>query len=278
MKSLSLFGSKRGLASSLMAGGSLLAAVPVIAVAVGFLLVWHFAVQIFEIAPILLPSPAQVAVAGWENRQTLLEATWVSGRAAAAGFATSVVVGSLVAILFSQSRHIRNAFYPYVIFLQTVPIIAIAPLLITWFGYTFATVVYITVIISLFPIISNMTAGLIVVDRDLEDLFRIYGAGRLRTMLKLRLPSSIPYLVLGMRISSGLAVIGAIIGDFFIGSGAEYDGLGTLMTGWGALQKTDRLIAALGAATLLGIVFFGAVNLLATTLLGRWSGVRRRNR
>jgi len=222
------------------------------------------------IHPILLPAPGEVAKSAWENRATLMTATWVTGRAALAGFLASTLGGSLIALAFSQSRHIRNAFYPYVIFLQTVPIIAIAPLLINWFGYEFSTVVYITVIISLFPIISNVTVGLVAVEQSRADLFRVYRAGRWKTLLKLRIPAAIPNLLLGMRISSGLAVVGAIIGDFFVGSGSKYNGLGTLMTEWGALQKTADLIGTLGAATLLGVAFFASVNLLAFLLRRRW--------
>lgn len=243
---------------------------PVIGVALLFLLVWQVGVWISEVHPILLPGPWKVATAAWENRLPLLQATWVTGQAAGVGFAMSVVTGSLIALLFSQSRHIRVALFPYVIFLQTVPIVAIAPLLINWFGYEFMTVVYITVIISLFPIISNVTAGLITPDEAHAALFRIYQSGRWKTLCKLQIPSAIPNLMLGMRVSSGLAVVGAIIGDFFVGSGAEYRGLGTLMTEWGALQKTSDLMGTLLAATLLGVIFFAAVNLLAWSLRKRW--------
>jgi NitT/TauT family transport system permease protein len=247
-----------------------LSSLPVFVVAIAFLIVWQLGVKLSGIHPILLPGPGAVARAAWENRRALLEATWITGQAALAGFLLSVVVGFLVALLFSQSRHIRRALFPYVIFLQTVPIIAIAPLLINWFGYEFMTVVYITVIISLFPIISNVTAGLITPATEHASLFQIYHAGRWSTLTKLRIPSALPNLLLGMRISSGLAVVGAIIGDFFVGSGAEYNGLGTLMTEWGALQKTGDLIGTLAAATLLGVVFFAGVNLLAWALRRRW--------
>lgn len=258
------------LKASRAVGQRLLDIVPVFIVAVCFLLVWHFGVKVSGIKPILLPPPMQVVRAASENAEKLWEATVVTSQAAFAGLATSVIVGVFVALLFSQSRHIRNAFYPYVIFLQTVPIIAIAPLLITWTGYTFKTVVYVTVIISLFPIISNVTAGLVAIDRTLEDLFRVYRAGRWQLMLRLRIPTAIAYLVLGLRISSGLAVIGAIVGDFFVGTGGDSNGLGTLMTSWGARQKTDAVIAAVGAATVVGVVFFGSVNLMAATILRRW--------
>ncbi len=245
--------------------------IPVLLVAVGVLTLWHFSVLWFQIPAILLPGPEQVLRTAWDKREVLLEGTKVTFRAAFVGLSASIVFGTFVAVLFSQSRHIRNAFLPYVIFLQTVPIVAIAPLLITWTGYTFKSVVLITLTISVFPIISNVTAGLVAVDRNLEDLFRIYKAGRFASMFKLRIPTAIEYLVLGMRISSGLAVIGAIMGDFFVGSGAEYKGLGTLMTYWGARQQTDAVIAALFASTFLGITFFASVSFLEHYVLRRWT-------
>ncbi len=127
----------------------------------------------------------------------------VTGSAALCALVASVVLGSIVAMVFSQSPRIRVAFQPYVVFLQTVPIVAIAPILIIWFGYRFTTVIMVAVIISLFPIVSNVTAGLTSVDRNLVELFQLGGASRLQTLFKLRIPFAIIHLVLGMRISSG---------------------------------------------------------------------------
>src|SRR5690606_16611686 len=138
-----------------------------------------------------------------------------------------------------------------------VPIVAIAPLLITWSGYQFRTVVMVTVIVCLFPIVNSVTEGLLAIPRDWNDLFRLYGASRIQRLLKLQLPTAIPYLVLGTKTSSGLAVIGAIVAEFFVGNGSNYDGLGTLMTGWQGFQRTDALIAAIFASTLLGLFLFG---------------------
>jgi len=244
---------------------------PAVVVAILFFAIWESAVRFFEIPPILLPSPLKVIDFARKNFATLGWATIATGTAALLGLLGSILIGALVSLVFSQSRIIRTAFYPYVIFLQTVPIVAIAPLLITWTGYTLKTVVLITIIISLFPIISNVTAGLVAIDRNLESLLRIYQANRWHMMTKLRIPTAVAYLILGTRISGGLAVVGAILGDLFVGSGAEHQGLGTLMTQWGALQKTDALIAALAASTFLGVLFFVTINVTATLLLGRYT-------
>lgn len=247
-------------------------AVPPLAVAVSAIGLWQAAVWLWQLPPILLPPPAQVAEAAWEYRFELVRGTGITALAALSGLGASLAIGSMIAVVFSQSKAVRDAFFPYVIFLQTVPIVAIAPLLITWSGYRPRTVVLVAMIISLFPVVSNVTAGLLAIDRNLHDLFRLYGASRWRTLLRLRLPTAVRYLALSARISSGLAVIGAIVGEFFVGNGSSYDGLGTLMTRWQAMSQTDALMAAVAASTILGMAMFVGVNAVAATALRRWMG------
>ncbi len=242
----------------------------VIAVAVCGILIWELVVWAFGLPKALLPTPRHVLTAAIQEREALLSGTAMTGIAATVGLLVAIAVGSLISVAFSQSRKIRLAVFPYVVVLQTVPVVASAPLLIIWSGYQFRTVVIVTVIVCLFPIVNNVTAGLLSVSPDLSDLFKLYGGGKTKRLFRLQIPSSIPYLVLGARISSGLAVIGAIVAEFFVGNGSSYDGLGTLMTGWQARIKTDALIAALVASTLLGLVLFGAVELVSATLLRRW--------
>ncbi len=243
----------------------------VVAVAIVVICLWVAIIWKFELPPILLPSPLQVLAAARREYVALGLGIWSTGIAAIVGLAWSIALGATLAIIFSQSRLIRRAFFPYVIFLQTVPIVAIAPLLITWSGYQFRTVVIVTVIICLFPIVSNVTAGLMTIHSELDDLLRLYGAGRIKRLTKLRIPLAVPYLVLGTRISSGLAVIGAIVAEFFVGNGADYAGLGTLMTRWQGMQRTDALIAAVFASTLVGLLLFGTVQFISATVLRRWT-------
>ena len=250
-------------------GGASFAAV--VSVAVSGLLLWEFLIVWFGLPPILLPSPRQVFATASTEAATLLRGTVITGIAAIAGLAAAVGIGLVISITFSQSRLVRKAFFPYVVFLQTVPIVAIAPLLITWSGYTFRTVVMVTVIVCLFPIVSSVTEGLLSIQRDLDDLFHLYGASRKKRLLRLQLPTAMGHLMLGMKTSSGLAVIGAIVAEFFVGNGASYDGLGTLMTAWQAFQRTDALIAAIAASTFLGLTLFGIVQLLSHTLFRRWT-------
>ncbi len=240
-----------------------------------FLIVWQLVVMIFRMHPITLPPPSTVLATAWEEKSNLAEGFTTTGIAALLGLFSSICIGFFVAIVFSQSKLVRTAFYPYVVFLQTVPIVAIAPLLITWFGYGFKTVVLVAAIISLFPIVSNVTAGLIAVDENLKDLFRLAGATRMQTLLKLRIPNALSHLVLGMRISAGLAVIGAIVGEFFVGNGAiGYAGLGTMMTGWQNLARTDAVIAAIFVSTLLGLTILGVVNFVSRVFFWRWTSNR----
>lgn len=244
----------------------------VAAVAIVGLLVWEWGVWQFQLPKALLPTPRQCLTAAIEERVALSRGVLSTGVAAISGLLAAVLIGSVLAMVFSLSRKLRLALFPYVIFLQTVPIVAIAPLLIIWSGYTFRTVVIVTIIVCLFPIVNGVTTGLLAIDRDTADLFRLYRAGRWKMLQSLQIPSAIGHLVLGAKTSAALAVIGAIVAEFFVGNGTSYDGLGTLMTGWQALTKTDALIAALFASAVLGLGLFGLVQLIAVTLLRRWVG------
>ena len=240
-----------------------------------FLLVvlsWQLGTIVFRPKAYLLPSPVAVAEAARENAGQLTSAMALTAAAAACGFVASLIVGTLIAFAFSQSRLVRSSCYPYAIFLQTVPIVAVAPLIIIWFDYGFQSVVVVAFIISLFPIIANVTAGLISVDSDLVDLFRLHNASRWQMLWKLRLPNAVPYLVTGAKTASGLAVIGAIVGEFFAGYGAERFGLGYLVRQTSDQLKTAELFAAVIASTALGIGIFGAVSMAGVTILTRWSG------
>lgn len=237
-----------------------------------FLLLWQCVVSFWNLPPILLPSPWRVANVFWQESSALAKGFLLTGAESLVALSISAMLGFLIAVLFSQFRFLRRAFYPYVVFLQTVPIVAIAPLLITWRGYTLETVVLVSVIISLFPIISNCTAGLLSVDGSLGEVFRLYGASRWQTLWKLRIPNSLSHLVLGLRVSAGLAVVGAIIGEFFVGSRfSNLAGLGTIMTGWQTLNKTDGLIAVVFTSTMLGLTILGVVNWGTYLLFSRWT-------
>ncbi|MBC8353431.1 MAG: ABC transporter permease [Planctomycetes bacterium] len=234
------------------------------------ILVWQLTKQIGQIPPYVLPSPIAVGRTAWTGRSVLCGAVALTGAAALCGFAASLIVGTLIAFSFSFSRFVKASCYPYAIFLQTVPIVAIAPLIVVWFGYGFQSVALIAFIISLFPIITNATTGLTNVDRDLVDLFELHNANRWQVLFKLRVPAAVPYLVTGARVSSGMAVIGAIVGEFFAGYGGVRSGLGFLIVDGTNNLKTDQLFAAVIASTALGMAVFAVVNIVGATVLARW--------
>lgn len=234
------------------------------------LVVWDLSITLFEIPKYQLQGPRAVIAAALRNRVELGNATWLTARAALTGYVMSLVMGVLLAILFSQSRLVRTSLFPYAIFLQTVPIVAVAPLMINFFGYGFQTVVLIAFIISLFPMITAGSMGFLAVDPQLAELFRMNRASWLQQMCKLRLPTAVPYLVTGAKTSGGLAVIGTIVGELFAGYGTEQFGLAYLILRANERLKTDELFAAVIASTLLGVAIFSTLSLLERTLFRRW--------
>jgi NitT/TauT family transport system permease protein len=181
------------------------------------------------------------------------------------------VVGILIALLFAQSPWVRRMFYPYTILLQTVPIVAVAPLILMWVGPGLQSVTLVAFIICLAPIIANTTQGLISVDRNLVDLFLMNNASQAQILLKLRLPHAMPSLFTGIRISSGIAVIGAITGELFAGSArVGVGGIGYAIQYASAQSQTDYLFALVAAATVLGFTFFFAMMFLEWYFLHKW--------
>ena len=188
--------------------------------------IWQWFVVAYHVKPYLLPSPVAVGTALVRDAALLGSAVLYTGTAALLGFGASLLIGTVIAFAFSQSRILRSSGYPYFIFLQTVPIVAIAPLIVRWCGNGFHSVVLVAAILSLFPILSNATQGLLQIDPNLLDLFRLNNASRWQMLTKLRFPSAVPAICAGARTASGLAVVGAIVGEFFVGYGSKRFGLG----------------------------------------------------
>ena len=235
---------------------------------------WWFGVKLFTIKSYFLPTPWEVLRAAVRIRDELALSVWLTARAAIAGFLLSVGMGTVTAVVFSQSRWIRLGCFPYAVLLQTIPIVAIAPLVINWQGAGLSSVILISFIVSVFPIIANVTSGLTSVDPSHLELFQLSRARHWQIILKLRVPHAMPDLVTGARTSAGLAVIGAIVGEFFAGNSTREHGLGFLIPQRINWLKTDEAFAAVAMATLLGVVMFSAVSLLRMTLLARWCDAR----
>jgi len=242
---------------------------PLVALAI-VLAAWEAVTRALAIPAYLLPPPSAIAIAADAHAGSLGQGILTTARAALIGFGLSAVFGVVAAVVLASSRLIERALYPYTVFLQTVPIVAIAPLLVVWFGPGLRAVALAAFIVSVFPVIANTFTGLRSVDPALRDLFRLYGAGRLATLTKLTLPAALPQIVTGLRIASGLAVIGALVGELFAGFSEDAPGLGILVMSSSRQLRTDLLFAAVLAAVALGLALFGAVNLLGARVLGRW--------
>ncbi len=242
-----------------------------IGVLLALLLLWQTLIWIAHIPPYMLPSPGTVAHTVATRFPSLFASFLITAEAAAGGLLASVLAGIGIALLFAQSRWLRRMLLPYTILLQTVPIIAISPLLIMWVGAGLFTVGLITFIICLAPIIANTTQGLISVDENMINLFLMQNASSAQILFKLRLPNALPALFTGLRISSGIAVIGAITGELFAGSSSVgQGGLGYSITYAQAQLQTDYLFALVLASTALGFLFFFTVMLLEYFFLHNW--------
>jgi len=235
---------------------------------------WQMLVDLLGLQPYILPGPAHVSEAIATNLDSLIRAVSLTAQAAIAGFLLSFVAGFFIAVLFSQSAWVERSLYPYAIFLQTVPIVAVAPLIVMWIGHGLGGIIAVSFIISLFPIIANTTAGLTSISPPLDDLFALHDASRWQRLWKLQVPHAVPDMLTGARISCGLSVIGAIVGEFFTGYGTTDFGLGYLIIQTNAMTKTPYLFACVLFSTGLGLLFFGVVSTLNRLILRRWAAAR----
>lgn len=220
----------------------------------------------------LLPPPHEVVLKGFANPDTLSEllaATWVTASTAMIGLACAFVIGSILAIVMSQAAWAERALYPYVILLQTIPILAIVPVIGFWFGYELGARVIVCVIISLFPLIINPLHGLRGVDRAYQDLFRLVGASRWVRLRKLHIPHALPSVFVGLQSAAGLSVVGAIVGDYYFGRGEI--GLGLLLSRYSSRLQSAEMLAAVIMACVLGVVAFAIFGFVGRRVVGHWS-------
>jgi NitT/TauT family transport system permease protein len=242
-----------------------------LAVFAAFLLLWQMILWIFRVPFYMLPSPWAVVKAVGARFPSLLNALEITAEESAGGLAASITVGLCVALVFAQFRWVRKMLLPYTLLLQTVPIIAIAPLIVMWMHPGIPSVSVIAFIISLAPIIANTTQGLISVDENLVNLFLMHKASSRQLLFKLRLPHAVPDLFVGVRIASGIAVIGAIVGELFAGSSRVGEGgLGYSILYASSQMQTDYMFALVLAAIVLGFSFLFLVMFLEWYFLHRW--------
>jgi NitT/TauT family transport system permease protein len=234
------------------------------------LVAWQAGVVLFEAPAFLVPSPGAVARAASQHHARLVDASWVTFTEAITGFSLATVLGTALAFLFTRARWVERSLVPYAVFLQTVPVVAMAPLLVLWFGSGFRSVVAASLIVSVFPVITAAIAGLRSVDPDLRALFRLYRATRWQTFWRLEVPSAVPFLLAGLRSASGLAVIGAVVGEFVAGHSEGSPGLGYLILEGTRQMQTALLFAAILCCSLLGLLLFGTASLAGRRWLSRW--------
>ncbi|MBL7500976.1 ABC transporter permease subunit [Frankia sp. CNm7] len=244
--------------------------------------IWY-AVTYWALAPrrrFLLPPPHQVVSEGFLDQRTLadiLTALWGTTKVALVGLAIAAALGLLSAVLMAQATWIEHSFYPWAILLQTIPVLAIVPLIGFWLGYGFWSRTVVCVIIAMFPMITSTLFGIQSVDSRYHDLFTLRRVGRWRRLVRLELPNALPAIFAGLRISAGLSVIGAIVGDFFFRRGDV--GIGALIDNYTRDLSSGPLFAAIIASALLGLMVFWAFGLAAKLAVGPWhESVRRRRR
>jgi len=210
-------------------------------------------------------SLAAVAGGGLHDQ---LEGLWLSMKVGLIGLAIAIVLGMAIAILMSQARWVERALYPYAVALQAIPILAFVPLIGVLFGFSFNSRVIVCVIIALFPIIANTLFGLLSVDRAHHELFTLHEVSRYTRLTKLQLPAAMPSIFTGFRISAGLSVIGAVVGDFFFRQGQP--GIGQLIDRYRASLNYPQMYGAVILAAALGILVFWLFGLLGKAVTGHW--------
>lgn len=245
-----------------------------------FLSIWEIAVTAFDVPEFILPSPIRIAESFGANFGSLMAAAWVTLRITALAFILAVIGGVALAVLFSQSRLVEMALFPYAVILQVTPIVAIAPLILIWVGFDQVNLALLILawVVAFFPILSNTTLGLRSVDHNLSDLFSLYQASRWQRLRLLQLPAALPYILGGMKISGGLALIGAVVAEFVAGSGTA-TGLAWRIIEAGNRLQVPKMFAALVLLSVLGILIFWSLTLLEHFVLRKWheSAVTREN-
>ena len=245
-------------------------AVP-IALGVAVVAIWQLLVWWLEVPKFVLPAPSLIAGSLVTDFASLMASLWITLRITLMAFFIALATGVALAVLSVQSRLVEISIFPYAVMLQVTPVVAIAPLILIWVGleHIDRALLILATIVAFFPILSNTTLGLKSVDHNLQDLFQLYGATRWQRLRLLQMPAALPYLLGGMKISGGLALIGAVVAEFVAGSGT---GAGLA---WRIVELANRLLiprmfAALLLLSVLGISIFLVLTGVEKLLLGRW--------
>jgi len=241
------------------------------AVAVLVLGAWEGAVAHWQVPVYVLPAPSAIGAALANNFSSLMAALASTLTVTLQAFVAATLLGVATAIAFAQSRLLERTLYPYAVILQVTPVVAIAPLILIWVGFERINLALtiIATIVAFFPILAGATLGLKSADFNLLDLSRLYGASRIQTLWRIRLPTALPYLLSGMKTAGGLALIGAVVAEFVAGSGTA-TGLAWRIVESGNRLEIATLFAALALLAITGVLIFAALSLLEWWLLRRW--------
>ena len=231
---------------------------------------WQALVTVNAIEPYILPGPADVAVSLWQDSATLFPALLITLRTTFAALFFAVVGGVALAILLVQSRWIESALFPFAVILQVTPVVAVAPLLLIYAPDAQTALLIVAFLVAFFPILANMVAGLKSVDHGLLDVFRLQGASRWQTLLLLRLPTSLPFFMTGLRIGGGLALIAAVVAEFVAGTAGPGAGLAFRLIEAQYRLNMPRVFAALVLLALAGVAIFALTSFISWLTLHRW--------
>lgn len=251
---------------------------PVLTIVVA-LVIWDRVVVWNQIPHYILPGPGLVAKTLVKDWAILGPATWVTLKIAMMALAVAVIGGVGLAVLFSLSRWAEMSFYPFAVILQVTPVVAIAPLIFIYVENRTVGLLLCAWIVAFFPILSNTSLGLRSVDRNLSDVYRIYGASRWQRLIQLQLPSALPYFLGGLRIAGGLSLIGAVVAEYVAGTAGIGTGLAFRILEAGYRLNIPRMFAALALIAALGILIFAVLSLVSHLALRRWheSALKREN-
>ena len=228
-----------------------------------FLAAWQAYAVVFDISDAALPTPTEIGAALWRERELLLDNTWITVQEILIGLALAIVVGVALGAVIRASRTVERAVYPWLVVSQLVPIPAIAPVFVIWFGFDLRPKVLVVALVSFFPIVVNTVDGLKAVEPELINLMRTLGASRRRIFLAAQLPAAMPFIFSGMKVAAAFSVIGAVFGEW-VGSS---EGLGYLILTLNNQTATDEVFAVVVVLAAIGIGLFGMISLAERLLL-----------
>ncbi len=234
--------------------------------------IWYVLIEFLsDRKKILLPPPHEVlqeTVLNSKIRGELIDGLQNTAKVALVGLAISILLGVLAAVVMNLGHRVEKAFFPWAVVLQTLPTLALVPLIGVWFGFGFRSRLIVVVMISIFPIITNTLFGLQSSEREHHDMFTLHESSRLTRLFKLEFPAALPAIFTGLRIAAGLSVIGAIVAEFFFGRGDK--GLGNLVSKYRGLSAMSELYSAVLLSSFFGVVVFWGFTYLTKVVIGSW--------